>query len=1170
MKRFVALIVFILILTACLCTLFACAGDNKSETPSNYIISFNTNGGTQIKSITLKSGSSLDLPEPPTKEGFVFIGWFFDNKLEREVNVALFKVVSNTTIFAGWESVETYRHKIIVPEFENGSVTVVEPSDSRASMGTEVIVSVTPDDGYELSYGGLKANDIILEHESASRYKFTMPANEVTLSAKFDLKPMAVNAIEMIENGEIVLSTDSARRGDLVTVQAIPSYGYRLTELFVINNEINAEDMKINIISTGSFYMGSADTFVGAVFEKIDYSVEYAINTVSNGGGDILLSATKSPAGLFVTLAFAPYDGYLLDRYVVQGEGFLNYVNAMDEGFIMPEEDVTVTAYFTPNNEHVDSYELTITNSSNGTISLVNPKNHYKKGEIVEFEVVPNDGYRLEKVYLNGTPVLSNSFRMPSRASTLSCEFVESGYDIGVVASNCEVVLSKKSAYPGERIYFEVIEFDGYKVSPSKLTINGEPLSGNSFVMPEEDVTISAIAYATGSVHHIVPSVVEGGVIIPSEVNATIYTKIKINAIPHDGYRLKANSLKVIYYSQGTKIEQKLTQSTFVMPDTDVTISGEFERVYKVEATDDGVVGIYPDRMEIGVGESVHVSLVGHGNVIENSIEVQVIFGRYTEKLDLSRVFELNQDKINQAGAGAKISFTYENYSEIDVNRIYSISTMNSVGGQIIAPNSQRYGDVVKLAFIIENGYQLDSIRLTTNAGDSYSVSDSFIMPQSPVVLSATFKLKEESSFGLKSQYENNIVGFNNAMMKVIYYREKYQIIESYPALEEHPFINYVVGAVKVDAKYGHDFYIIEVDDISRVTPIAHDAHEFISSEIGVDKGDINVKINYNYIILSVGGDPNEDFYLYKNGVKLISDFILYERKDGTYGVYAYLGDGGYLTILDSLNGRDVTYLSSKAFLKPELIKGIALSNVTEIGDFALENTKISKIDLSRVEKLGVGVFKNAEELEKITVSSYNQRLYALSGVLYLRGKTSVETLYCYPQSRVANGNFFDIPSQTHNIAPYAFFASSLKTVSYGGALEEIGDYAFAESALESIKYTSATAVPGVADFSNTNSNKSVVSFIGDGAFSGVGGIFNYYLDSVKEIGKGAITWSSENGLVINLSGRSSAIIESDFDPIVKIGEPTSLLIIYVPRDLLEHYSSANGWGIYKKYFTVI
>jgi hypothetical protein len=342
---------------------------------------------------------------------------------------------------------------------------------------------------------------------------------------------MSVSTISTIKNGEVVLSTDYAKRGELVSVQVIPDYGYRLTELYLFDGNFENDGGKTSILNTQSFFMGGNATFVGATFEKIDYSQKYKINTAVTGQGSIILENAESPAGLFVNVSFEAQEGYLLDRFIIQGGGL--FVTSMQqEGFIMPDSDVSITAYFIPEDIQTVRNTLTITPSENGSIVLNYPKNHYVKGEIVQFTIAPELGYTLDKVYLNGIPLLSNYFRMPNESATLTADFIKMGYKIGVVANNCEVTLSQSTAYPGEIIYFDIVEFEGYNVNPAKILLNGKIISGNSFVMPDTDVNLNVVAYAAGSTHLITSQSLVGGSLIASHVEAPIYSKVTITPTP--------------------------------------------------------------------------------------------------------------------------------------------------------------------------------------------------------------------------------------------------------------------------------------------------------------------------------------------------------------------------------------------------------------------------------------------------------------------------------------------------------------------------------------------------------------------------------------------------------------------------------------------------------------
>ena len=45
----------------------------------SFEINFDTNGGTDVESITYDGKSTITIPDNPTKEGFIFDGWFWDN-----------------------------------------------------------------------------------------------------------------------------------------------------------------------------------------------------------------------------------------------------------------------------------------------------------------------------------------------------------------------------------------------------------------------------------------------------------------------------------------------------------------------------------------------------------------------------------------------------------------------------------------------------------------------------------------------------------------------------------------------------------------------------------------------------------------------------------------------------------------------------------------------------------------------------------------------------------------------------------------------------------------------------------------------------------------------------------------------------------------------------------
>ena len=43
-----------------------------------FTIDFDSNGGTEVSSVKTDGSSTVSIPDNPTKEGFIFGGWYWD------------------------------------------------------------------------------------------------------------------------------------------------------------------------------------------------------------------------------------------------------------------------------------------------------------------------------------------------------------------------------------------------------------------------------------------------------------------------------------------------------------------------------------------------------------------------------------------------------------------------------------------------------------------------------------------------------------------------------------------------------------------------------------------------------------------------------------------------------------------------------------------------------------------------------------------------------------------------------------------------------------------------------------------------------------------------------------------------------------------------------------
>ncbi|WP_035358059.1 InlB B-repeat-containing protein, partial [Acholeplasma equifetale] len=70
---------------------------------TEYKVTFNSNGGSEVSSQTVIVGNKVTKPADPTKEGFIFAGWFIDdNTFENEWDFEENIVIADITLYSKW------------------------------------------------------------------------------------------------------------------------------------------------------------------------------------------------------------------------------------------------------------------------------------------------------------------------------------------------------------------------------------------------------------------------------------------------------------------------------------------------------------------------------------------------------------------------------------------------------------------------------------------------------------------------------------------------------------------------------------------------------------------------------------------------------------------------------------------------------------------------------------------------------------------------------------------------------------------------------------------------------------------------------------------------------------------------------------------------------------
>lgn len=71
-----------------------------------FTITFDSRGGSDVPPQNQMYGELLDAPEPPTREGYTFTGWYRDTACDLKWDIDSFTIEGDMTLYAGWEAKE--------------------------------------------------------------------------------------------------------------------------------------------------------------------------------------------------------------------------------------------------------------------------------------------------------------------------------------------------------------------------------------------------------------------------------------------------------------------------------------------------------------------------------------------------------------------------------------------------------------------------------------------------------------------------------------------------------------------------------------------------------------------------------------------------------------------------------------------------------------------------------------------------------------------------------------------------------------------------------------------------------------------------------------------------------------------------------------------------------
>lgn len=252
--------------------------------------------------------------------------------------------------------------------------------------------------GYRFAADGYKKTDYVY-------LMVTRPAKTYTITVRDTY------------GGTIVSSATTAIAGAMYTITVTPSEGYKFTEL-TINGESIFEEGRTKYYRL----MPAEDVVIAGGFEYEIYGTLSAPTCSVSVNDDTQLIYTISNSNA-VDVTYK--TGVVTE--VISANSSIELTHMWDEG----ETSFLIDGYFSADHyndsevlsQSVDKpepeYSISITQPENGTITC--DKTTAKEGETITCTVTPDEGYQMDKFYVNGSES-ELSFVMPGNDITLSAD----------------------------------------------------------------------------------------------------------------------------------------------------------------------------------------------------------------------------------------------------------------------------------------------------------------------------------------------------------------------------------------------------------------------------------------------------------------------------------------------------------------------------------------------------------------------------------------------------------------------------------------------------------------------------------------------------------------------------------------------------------------------------
>ena len=431
-----------------------------------------------------------------------------------------FKVTENTEVRAVF-TLQAQAYSVTTVPLGKGTIQVTGADDLNAvAPGTELTITATPDEGYELTELTANGRNIL-------DTKKVVVNEDLIIKAVFKEKTYRVS-LDRYGEGTLYVSgaddLDAVKPGTELTVTATPAETYELTKL-TANGQSILDTKKVVV---------NEDMIIRAIFSKKTFKVsleKYGNGTLRAIGADDLNAV---PYGTELTIVATPDEGSELTSLIAGG------INITETKKVTIKKETTIEAVFT-----TQSFAVKLTKEGEGTISAMGADDldAVAYGTELTINATPAEGYELTALTANGTDILASQKVTVKEAVEVKATFTKKNFVVTLEKAG-EGELSttgtdnlKKVPY-GTELTIIATPAEGYELT--SIVVDGVNITDSKKIVVKDNVTVKA-TFSKKSFAVSLTKEGEGTITATgaSNLNSVAYgTELTINATPATGYEL--------------------------------------------------------------------------------------------------------------------------------------------------------------------------------------------------------------------------------------------------------------------------------------------------------------------------------------------------------------------------------------------------------------------------------------------------------------------------------------------------------------------------------------------------------------------------------------------------------------------------------------------------------